>query len=285
MHSPRFEDDRKLITSRGVGSRAIHLSPVVIERRYFPVATAAEALLVVHGAPRDRATEMMYPTPVNPAVAARRRVGLDARLGANGTTPRRTPRTHDTPTDKSAPHSLQRQVPAIRVMLALTPRDRTRCVTPRVLRAARAPSRTPALAQTWSLPEVEFTVSAGQDAPRWPGREPTGAAHEPPRAALSVDSPGTPEENVSIKLPRQEQRVSAGGVVERVGAVDWPPREDAALPSPGEPGMIRRWRCGRGFHSRTGSVYHREMAERVTPPQSPPRATPLLPLCSPRSRI
>ncbi len=56
-----------------------------------------------------------------------------------------------------------------------------------------------------------------------------------------------------------------------LGAVDWPPREDAALPSPGEPGMIRRWRCGRGFHSRTGSVYHREMAERVTPPQSPSR--------------
>ena len=82
MHSPRFEDDRKLITSRGVGSRAIHLSPVVIERRYFPVATAAEALFVVHGAPRDRATEMMYPTPVNPTVAARRRVGHDARLGA-----------------------------------------------------------------------------------------------------------------------------------------------------------------------------------------------------------
>ena len=90
MHSPRFEDDRKLITSRGVGSRAIHLSPVIIERRYFPVATAAEALFVVHGAPRDRATEMMYPTPVNPTVAARRRVGLDARLGA---------KRHDTATD------------------------------------------------------------------------------------------------------------------------------------------------------------------------------------------
>ena len=235
MHSPRFEDDRKLITSRGVGSRAIHLSPVGIERRYLPVATAAEALLVVHGAPRDRATEMMYPTPGEPH--SRRHVAELASTPdsePNGTTPRRTPRTHDTPTDKSAPHSLQRQISPIRVMLALTPCDRTRCVMNRILGAARACSRTSALAHTWSLPEVESAVSAGQDAPRRPGRVRRMRPTNRPRAAHSVDSPGTPDETVSIKLPRaraarRARAVSSsalgGGGTGRRG-------EDAALPLP-----------------------------------------------------
>jgi hypothetical protein len=77
-------------------------------------------------------------------------------------------------------------------------------------------------------------------------------AHEPLRAALSVDSPGMPDENVSIKLPRQEQR---GGRCRRARGRRWywPPREDAALPSPGEPGMIRRCAASR-LPSRTGSV-------------------------------
>ena len=51
-------------------------------RRYFPVAAAAKALLVMYGAPGDRATEMMYPTRLHAAVAARGRVGADARLAA-----------------------------------------------------------------------------------------------------------------------------------------------------------------------------------------------------------
>jgi hypothetical protein len=51
-------------------------------RRYFPVAAAAKALLVMYGAPGDRATEMMYATRLHAAVAARGRVGAEARLAA-----------------------------------------------------------------------------------------------------------------------------------------------------------------------------------------------------------
>jgi hypothetical protein len=53
-------------------------------------------------------------------------------------------------------------------------------------------------------------------------------------------------------------------------AVDWPPRKDAEPSHRGaghDPSVALRPR----LPHRTESVYHREMAERVTPPQSPSR--------------
>jgi hypothetical protein len=59
-----------------------------------------------------------------------------------GTTPLRKSGMHDTPTDRSSPHSWHCQIPAIRVRVTPTLPDRTRYVTSSVLAAARAGART-----------------------------------------------------------------------------------------------------------------------------------------------